>query len=134
MPRKTSEKKVTLPKTLGACADMLYKLRDQRYALRAQIEELEEQESAIKDHLIKNLPKSQSKGISGKVANVKVESRDEPVVQDWDKFYANLKKKGEFDLLNRALNKRAVKERWEDGKTVPGVGTFKVTTVSVTKL
>ena len=63
-----------------------------------------------------------------------MESRDEPVVQDWDKFYANLKKKGEFDLLNRALNKRAVKERWEDGKTVPGVGTFKVTTVSVTKL
>lgn len=134
MPRKTSEVKVTIPKTLGACADALYKLREQRYAMNKEIDAIEEQEKAIKEHLIKNLPKSQSKGISGKVANALVESRDEPVVQDWKKFYDHLKKKGEFDLLNRALNKKAVRERWESRKTVPGVGTFKVTTVSVTKL
>ena len=40
----------------------------------------------------------------------------------------------EMDLLNRALNAAAVQERWDAGKSVPGVGTFNAVTVSVNKL
>ena len=50
------------------------------------------------------------------------------------KFYAHLKKTGDFELLNRALNRAAVNERWAAHKQVPGVGKFHVKKVSCTKL
>jgi hypothetical protein len=55
-------------------------------------------------------------------------------VEDWDALYAFIKKKGRFDLLNRAINQAAVKEMWADGKEVPGVTHFGVVKVSINKV
>jgi hypothetical protein len=134
--KKPAAKKAAfkIPKTLGACADLLYTTREERLALQKQIDELAERESMLKEHVINNLPKSNATGVSGKVANVRVETKTIPQVQDWEKFYQYISKNKAFDLLQRRVNDKAIQERWEAKKTVAGVGTFDVVKVSCTKV
>lgn len=123
-----------VPKSFGAAADLLYKTRQERYAVQKKIDALAALESDIKEYLINNMPKSKQSGAAGKLARAQIEKEVEPVVEDWDKFYGNIRKTGAFDLMNRAINRKAIKERWEDGKKIPGVGTYTVLKLSVTKL
>lgn len=126
-----------IPKTLGACADKLYKLREERYELGKKIKEIEAEESEIKDYIINNLSKQDSKGVSGKVANVKIKTDEVPVVNDWDAFYKFVVKNKAFDMLQKRINTKAVRDRIEDTKDFAkkaGVGSFTTISVSITKL
>lgn len=135
------------PKTLGLAADKLYETRQKRLALAKEVEALQAEETALKNHLIDNLPKSDSNGIAGKVCRVSVVKKDVARAEDWSKIYANIvsdyqkhaKKKdgmqdGAFALLQRRLGEGAVKEAWEAGKVVEGVGKFTVVDVSINKI
>jgi hypothetical protein len=123
-----------IPKEFGAVADLLYTTRQRRLDYQHHADALKVHETALKEHLISNMPKSKATGAAGEVARAQIEREDQPVVEDWEVFYAHIAKKKEFDLLNRALNRKAVKARFDMGKTVPGVGTFPVMKVSVTKI
>lgn len=123
-----------LPKTLAGCADLLYTTRQKRLDVQKQADDLEGQEKLLKAHLIDSLPKSDALGVSGKVAHVLIVTKQEPQVKDWDVFYAHIKKKGAFHLMNRALNKASVREQMEAGKVVPGVEMFTAVTVSLKKI
>lgn len=123
-----------MPKSLAACADLLYQTQQKRYDLNKQVKELEKIESELKTHLIDNLPKSDASGIAGKLARVTIVPKVKPVVEDWDAFYKHVKKTGHFDLLQRRLSDPAVNERWDDGKEIPGVGKFNAITVSLNKV
>lgn len=122
-----------LPKTLGACADLLYELRQERLAAAKKLEEMEAREQRLKDHIIDTLPKSQAGGVTGSVARVEIVKKEIPRVEDWDKFYAHVKKTGDFELMGRGLAAAAIKERWEARKVIPGVGKFTAVSVSITK-
>jgi len=126
--------KFEIPSTIGKCADRLYQLREKRYAIQHEADELENQEKAIKAHLINILPSDSATGVSGKQANVQVVCERVPKAEDWDVLTAHIKKTGSFELLQKRLNSEAVRERWEAGKVVPGVGALTVKKVSVTKL
>lgn len=123
-----------VPKTIGACADLLYNTRLDRLAIQKNAAALETQEKALKEHIINTLPKSEASGVSGKVANVKVESTDVNQVEDWDKFYAYIKKTGFFHLLGRSIKQEAIDEILASGKKIPGVKKFPVVKVSCTKV
>jgi len=125
---------IKMPKTIGACADMLYELRAKRSAAQKIADELEAQEKAVKEHIIQTLPKSEASGVAGKVARVTVVTKDVPQVENWDDFYKHVKKTGSFDLMQRRLADTAVKERWDAGKQVPGVKVFHAVSVSLNKL
>jgi len=135
-PKKTRAAKPSraIPKTLGACADALYTTRQERLVEQKDVEELKKYEEAIKAHVIDTLPKSDASGVAGKIAKVQVTTKKVPVVEDWDAFYKHVKRTGHFELLQRRVNVEAVQERWDAGKTVPGVGVFNAANVSVTKL
>ena len=126
--------KYKFPKEMGKCADMLYEMRNKRLELGKVITEQEEEEKALKEHIIATLPKSEASGVAGKLARVTVVSKDVPQVKDWDAFYKYITKNKAFDCLNRAVNKKAVEERWEAGKKVDGVEAFTAVTVSINKL
>lgn len=126
--------KFKIPKKIGAIADMLYSTRQERLEVNRVVEEFKERETQLKDYIIENLPKSDATGASGKLANVRVVNDSQYRVEDWDLFYAHIKKTGHFDLLNRAINQTAIGERFENGKPVPGIGTYVITKVSVTKV
>lgn len=125
---------IKLPKTLAACADLYSTLRDARLEKEKEAEALKEQESFVKNFLIDNLPKSEAQGVAGKVAQVTIVRKKVPVVKDWDAFYKHILKTKDFSFLNRAANKKAITERWESGKVVPGVEAFDDVSLSLHKL
>ena len=124
---------MNIPKKLGACADLLYKMRQQRLEAQKKVEAMEKDEAELKEHIIRTLPKSEASGISGKVANVKIIADEVPQVKNWEKFYAYVKKTGSFDLLQKRLSKEAVNERLEDDVIIPGLEVVKIPKVSLTK-
>ncbi len=123
---------VRLPKSAAACADLLYKTREQRLQLQRQLDRMEGLETALKEYFIDSLPKSKATGIAGRVARVQILPHPIPVVDDWTKFYAYVRRNNAFELLQRRLSESAVKERLDDKKTVPGVGIFQAKKVSCT--
>lgn len=122
-----------LPKSIAQLADLLYTTRQDRLALAKQVEEMQKLETAIKDYIIDNLSKD-STGVAGKVARVSIVPKVRPVVEDWDKFYAHIKKTGNFELMQRRVSDPAIKERWEDNKEVPGVTHYPYKDISLTKV
>lgn len=136
-----------MPKTMGAVADLLYTVREERLALNKVIDEKEAVEGALKDFIIDNLPKSNASGIAGKIARVSVTRKDVPKASDWSKLYRAIvidyqrhAKKGDgledtaFAFLNRALAKTAIEEQWKLKRSVPGVEAFSATVVSINKV
>lgn len=123
-----------LPKALPACADLLYRTRKIRLEAQREIDLYEKLEGALRERLIAELPKSKSSGISGLLANAAIETRRIPQVQNWDKFYAFVKRTGSFVLLQKRLSEEAVKEMMEDKKVIPGIVMFNVKKVSCTAI
>ena len=122
------------PKTLGACADLYFTLREQRLAAQKIVDAIEVNERAIREHIIKTLPQSEASGVAGKLARVSRVVKLVPQVKDWAAFYAHIKKTGSFDMLQRRVGEAAIQERWDAGKVVPGVESFTVVTLSVSKV
>lgn len=131
-PRKTLPK--VIPKTIGACADLLYELKQQRLAMQKEVDAVAEFEAKLKAHVINTLPKHDQTGAIGKLAKVTVVTKQVPQLQDQEAFYKWLKRTGEFDLLPSGVSRKAVEERWQAGKKVPGVEPFTAVTVSLNKL
>ena len=129
-----ANKPFKLPRTLAECADKLYETREARHAIQKEADKLAEIESQLREHIIANLPKDEASGIAGKVARVSLEKKAVPTVEDWSKVQAYIKKHNAFDLLQRRLNETAVKDRAENGKPVPNVGSFITVKVSCTKV
>lgn len=126
--------KFKFPKQLGACADRLYQLRQKRLEMQKEVDKVAAEESALKNHIIENLPKSEASGVAGKLARVTVVTKQIPQVKDWDAFYKYVKKTGSFDLMQKRLTDAAIKERWEAGKEIPGVEHFNAVSVSINKV
>ena len=128
--------KFTPPKSLAACADLLYKTRNERLELSKKVDELQAKETALREHLINNLPKSEATGVAGKLARASIEMKSVVRVADWDKLYAYIiknAKKGSFALMQRRVSEPAVREIWESNKEVPGCEAMNIPVVSLTK-
>lgn len=132
-PKKEKRKPLKLPKSLAQCADLAYQLRAERLEVQRDAAAIGTDEKLVKEHLIQNLPKSQASGVSGKVANAKIEKMKVPQIKDKKKLLDHVKKTGDWDLLTIGINTSAVEERWENKKKVPGVEAFEVIKVSLTK-
>lgn len=121
-------------KTPAQRADLLYKANEERLAQQKVAEATKKFVTKLEKWFIQELPEVDSTGIAGKLARVQIKQKERPSVIDWEKFYNHIKKKGEFELLNRAVNAKSVKERWEAGKEIPGVEHFRYKSVSLTKV
>jgi hypothetical protein len=122
------------PKTIGACADRLYQLRQKRLEMQKAVDAVEAEERSLRSYVIEVLPKSNASGVAGKIARVTVITKTIPQVNDWPKFYKHILKTKQFELMQRRVADSAIQERWELGKKVPGVEPFNVVTVSLNKV
>lgn len=123
------------PKSLGACADLLYDLRQARLELDKKAAEAKSEETRLVDYIIAKLDK-ESNGAVGKHHMVRIVTKRKPQVKDWPAFQAYVKKNDAFDLFQRRLSEQAVMDRLEDPKNrkgLPGVELFNAVTVSLTK-
>lgn len=121
-------------KTIAAKADFLYDLDEKRMEAKKAFEALDKFQNALEDWFIEQLPAEDATGTAGKVGRVAINRRTIPTVENWDKFYAYIKKTGAFELMQRRVSDKAVQERWDASKEVPGVGRFIKKTVSLTKV
>lgn len=126
-------KKLKIPKSLGACADLLFQLKTERLAAQKVADDIEADEKAIKAYIIDNLPKGDT-GASGKTHKVQTYVDTIPQSENWEEFYEYVKKNNAFDLLQRRLSDVAIRERIADGKKIPGIKMFPVVKVSLTKI
>jgi hypothetical protein len=126
--------KFKFPRKLADCADYIYDLKQRRLALQKDVAALEAEEKALRAHLIEKLPLQNASSIAGISARVSLEPRTVPTVGDWDAVFRFIKKTGKFELLQRRLSDAVVKELWDDGKKVPGVGQLEITVLSINKV
>lgn len=119
----------------GEIVDLLYTTKQERLEIQKKVAELENQEKEIKAWLINNLPKSEASGISGKLARVSIVTKEEPTVIDERKFRRFLQKTKRYELAHKLRpSGAAIKEAWEEGEEIPGIGPFTVVSVSMNKL
>lgn len=122
------------PKSMGACADLLFTMREKRLAADKIAEELKKQETALINHIIDNLDKDSS-GAIGKHHKVRVVTKQKPQIKDFDALAKWVKKTGRFDVFQRRLSETAIMDTLAQprSKGVPGVELFNAVTVSLTK-
>lgn len=129
--------KLKIPKSMGACADLLFDIKQERLALEKIVEGMRANETVLTNHIIDNLPKGDT-GACGKHHQAVVKLEDIPQVDTenggWEHVWAYIIKNKAFDLLQRRLNTKAVMERLEDDVKVPGIKMFRATKVSLTKV
>lgn len=122
-----------IPKTLGACIDLMYKLKQERAAIEKTAEAVKEQENSLEKHLLETFAKTDLEGARGKLAVAGVNMSTVPTVKDWDKLYAYILKNKAWDLLQKRASATAFRERWDDKVVVPGVEAFTVIKLSLKK-
>lgn len=140
LAKPATPKMPKLPKSLGACVDKYHEARQARLAKEKEADELKAVETFIFDHIINNIPKGDGGAVGKQFKAIRTET-PQFSIEDDAAFYDYVKKTGSFDLLNRAINQKAVRERLEDPKFtkkypkgVPGTKKFTKIGLSVTKL
>jgi hypothetical protein len=115
-------------KELAKRADAYATIKAQRLAADKAAAALKVEEAKAKAFLMETMLAQEVTAIGGAIIRLELDSEpvQEPVVEDWPKLYAYIKKTGDFSLLEKRIGKAAVKEQWENGKKLPGVGSFPV--------
>ena len=124
------------PQELGEKADEFFNKKTERLAADKVAKALKEEESTLEALLISELRAASITSIGGKKvkASIPVEPDYVPAVNDWAKVQAEIIATGDFSLLEKRIGRAAVKERWENGETVPGVEKFPVYKLSIEKV
>lgn len=119
---------------IGRLVDQFKVVEAERIAADKVAAALKATEVTLKTAIAVALRRSEVTVVGGKSFRVELTTEDQPTVKDWPAFYAYIKKHDAFELLERRPGKAAVKERWEDGKEVPGVEKFPTDKLSFAKL
>ena len=114
-------------------ADKYGQAREERLAEQRKVDKIKNGENQLKAQLMAKLEEAGVSTVGGKAFAVSLKITDEPTVTDWDKVYAFITEHDAFDLIQRRLSPPAVRLRWEDEITIPGVATFPVAKLSLSK-
>lgn len=118
-------------RSVNDIADEVLKLQAKRKKLESQAELIKKQEDDLKKEL-RELAESLKLTFGGnKKSAWKVEMNVVPQVADWDAFYAYIKAKDYFHLLERRPTVKGCRELWELGGKIDGVEKFSKMVVSV---
>ena len=128
-----SEKTVSVSsRNLEQAVEDYERMRNERLAAQQAIDLAYQKELLLKDGIINllrdQLGETNEDGEPTELAFmsgwcVKLVKSSEPFIQDFTALSEYIRKEGAIDLLQKRLTPNAVKLRWKDGLTVPGVGT-----------
>src|SRR6478736_7694054 len=100
-------------------------LRQSRLDLQKQVDVMDQKEKQLKADLVEQLLAAgitrMSETHGDLTVGVKMLQTDEPNVDNWSELIQHIKETGEIDLLQKRVTASAVKQRWEEGKAIPGV-------------
>jgi hypothetical protein len=119
---------------MKAVVDQYQQARADRLDLQKETDKLHDVEKGLANTILSTLRDAASPVMGGSTHQCTRKVTNEPAVDDWDVLYAHILETKEWDLLQRRLGTAAVKERWDQAEEVPGVGSFPVEKLSLTKL
>lgn len=98
---------------------------------KIEYEQVADQVFALMDEQETEAIRNKSVGLQ-----VSIQERELERIEDWESFERFVLRHKRLDLFQRRLSATAIREMMEDrdGKAIPGVGTFKVRKLSVTKI
>ena len=108
--------------------DVTAALQYERLELDRKSKELKKQEDAKKARIAQEmgyLGLTSLSGRSGQTATVKTSI--EPMAADWGLIYDYIRQNDALDLLHKRLTASAIKLRWEEGQTIPGIDKYEET-------
>lgn len=108
----------------GKAIDEIAQLQAKRDRLSVAVTVMEKLITEKKDKLLKRLKKSDLDGARGRFGVASVSSEDVPTMDDFIKVWNYARKKNAPDLFQKRLSSTAVRERWAEGKVIPGVSKF----------
>jgi hypothetical protein len=123
-----------VPKNLGAAIDALKKLRDARKAAEAAFGARKAIEKAFEDQIFARFEKSELEGARGKLAQATIVRTEVVTIDDYEAFAAFVIRKKLPELFQRRASREAVRNLWEKGVTIPGVGKFINVRLSLTSV
>jgi len=123
-----------IPQGLGAQADEYAAVREERLRVQKEAEAIKSRETEIYNCIMSTLDESTDTGAMGHFYGVQRVEKDQVQVKDWDAMWKHIQTTGDFNLLQKRVNDKAVKELAEGGDAVPGAEIVKVPTLSFTKV
>jgi hypothetical protein len=130
-----------IPTSIGAQADEYSVVRAERLRIEKEAAEVKKRETELYNCIMSTLDESPDTGAMGEFYAVQRVEKDQAQIDNtegdgtgWPKFWAYLQATGNFDLMQKRLNDKAIRDRVEAGETVPGVKVEKVPTLSFTKV
>ena len=127
-------KPVTNAQAMGELADEWWTLRASRLAIEKEVARIREQESRAKSALLQSLTENKVTSVGGQKVRVTHVVKDKPSVNDWEEVYSYIRETGSFDILQRRIGERAVKDRWDDGVKIPGIVSYPIDEISYSKM
>lgn len=123
-----------IPQGVGAQADEYSAVREERLRVEKIAKEIKDRENEIFNCIMSTLNESTDTGASGKFYRVQRIEKEVNQVKDWSAFHKYIQEKGAFELLQRRLNEKAVREQIEGGEKMPGIEMELVPTLSFRKV
>lgn len=117
--------------SIGGKIDALFALREKKRAHEKEISELERKYGVLEQELIQQLAAEGISSGKGKKASVSVTESIKPNVEDWDAFYAYIRKTKYFHLLERRPSVTGCRELFDTKGRIPGVVPFTKVTLNL---
>ena len=110
--------------------------REMRLEEQRKVDNLKKQEQDLQYQLIDYLQTHpEVNGIMGSTHKAVIKESEVPIIEDLQAFQAYIAETEQWDLAFQLRpSAPAIRDRWEDGVTIPGVGTAVDTKLSVTKI
>jgi len=102
--------------------DQYISTRAQRLAADRLAASLKEAEDDMYKAIIAKYREQGLTALGGKLGVVKMKESIEPIAMDWPQVWAYIAEHEAWELLHKRITVTAVKERWDAGEEVPGVG------------
>lgn len=126
-----------LPKKIGGLLDYRFKLKMQKEALEKELRAIADDITKVEDAIFLQFKSDDIKGARGDLAQASISPRIIPTAESWPDIFAWIKKgrgTDRFAIMQKRLGSIAIKEMWDDGKQIDGVGHFEKQVLSVTKI
>lgn len=132
--RKAAAPAKTVKPTLGATIDKMWKLREDKRALDAQIKAIDVEIKALETDMFELLDAQDTRKAEGKNASVSINESVVCNVEDWDALWPWIAKTKNFHLIQKRVSDPGVRELWALGKVIPGAQPFIKRTLSLKSL
>lgn len=122
------------PLTLGAAADKVWQLREEKRALDKQVTAIETQIKELTETIFGMCDEQDTRKAEGKKASISINYTEVGNVTDWDTFWPWVAKTKNFHLVQKRVSDPGLREQWELGKKTPGVEPFTKRSLSINSL